>query len=581
MDMKTSRRNAGRGFTKLNRKGLLPLVCFLITVAGTAIAQGLDTPTFLQILQAAQTKSDANDWQDAAGLWEQVVKMNPVDPDYWRQWALALYQLKEYRQAIAANEKSLELGSPTSDFPWSVAYDIARNYALIGDSNQALKWLDKSWHLGFRNLKSAREDNDLKSLRDNQHFRDLTAFVDVSKMNRTDGWRYDLHLLGREIKRRHYDPFRVNSRQKFDASIQALNGAIPTLSDNQIAVRLMKIIAMVNDGHSLMVGFSGLPRLRKSVPLRFYLFEEGLFIISADAAHTNLLGSQVMRIGGHTVEEVMSAISPIVGRENSMRLKAVAPGYMRCPPILNGLGLLSAPDSLPLTLRDSDGQVRKVTVAANSDGLLLSQSVTKDWISLPETTGLQLPLRLKNPYSPYWFEYHPDTKMLYFQFNQVADKPGEPFDKFVERMFTFIREHEVAKLVIDMRENRGGNTFLVKPLIHALIRDNDLSQAGKLFVVIGRTTFSAAMNTVDFIERNTNVIFVGEPTGSSPNFIGETAPVMLPYSKLEASISDLYWESAWPMDHRIWTAPLLYTPATFAAYRDNDDPALDAIIAYK
>ena len=559
---------------------LLRIFC-LAAVAATATAQEWDTPAFLQIMRAAQAKANAKQWSDAAGLWEQVVKMNPVDPDYWRQWAFALYQLKEYRKAIAANEKALELGSPPSDFPWSVAYDIACNYALMGDKQNALKWLDKSWHLGFRDLKIAREDDDLKTLRDDPHFRDLTAFVDASKMSRTEGWRYDLHLLAREIERRHYDPFRATSRQQFEASVQALDKAIPTLSENQLATRFMKILATVNDGHSLMIGFSGLPQLRKSVPLRFYLFEEGLFIISADAEHRNLLGSQVVRIGSHTVQEVMSGISPIVGRENSMRLKAAAAAYMRCPPILNGLGLLPAPDSLPLTLRNLDGQEQKITVAANLDAPILSQAVTRDWISLPETTGQQLPLRLKNPYSPYWFEYLPDKKVLYFQFNQVADNSDEPFDKFVDRMFAFIREHEVAKLVIDMRENHGGNTFLVKPLIHALIRDGDFSQAGKLFVVIGRVTFSAAMNTVDFIERNTNPVFVGEPTGTSPNFIGEIAPVTLPYSKLEASISDLYWESAWPMDHRIWTAPLLYTPPTFAAYRDNRDLALEAILAYR
>jgi hypothetical protein len=188
---------------------------------------------------------------------------------------------------------------------------------------------------------------------------------------------------------------------------------------------------------------------------------------------------------------------------------------------------------------------------------------------------------LRNPYSSYWFEYLSDTKVLYFQFNEVANDPNEPFDKFVDRLFVFMREHEVAKLVIDMRENHGGDTFLVRPLIHALIRDDSFRQARKLFVVIGRVTFSAAMNTVDFFERNTDAIFVGEPTGTSPNFIGEIAPVTLPYSKLEASISDLYWESGWPMDHRIWTAPLLYTPPTFAAYRENRDLALEAVFSYE
>ncbi len=94
-------------------------------------------------------------------------------------------------------------------------------------------------------------------------------------------------------------------------------------------------------------------------------------------------------------------------------------------------------------------------------------------------------------------------------------------------------------------------------------------------------TFSAAQNTVTAIERETKAIFVGEPTGSRPNFIGETIPFELPYSKLRANAADLYWQTSWPDDYRTWTAPDLYAPPTFEAYRRNQDPALEAILAIR
>jgi hypothetical protein len=102
-----------------------------------------------------------------------------------------------------------------------------------------------------------------------------------------------------------------------------------------------------------------------------------------------------------------------------------------------------------------------------------------------------------------------------------------------------------------------------------------------VFVIIGRMTFSAAQNTVTAIERETNAIFVGEPTGSRPNFIGEQIGFELPYSKVRANVADLFWQTSWPMDHRIWTAPDIYAPPTFEAYRRNQDPALDAILALR
>ena len=74
---------------------------------------------------------------------------------------------------------------------------------------------------------------------------------------------------------------------------------------------------------------------------------------------------------------------------------------------------------------------------------------------------------------------------------------------------------------------------------------------------------------------------MGEPTGSSPNFVGEEEFFTLPYSKLQANVSELFWQISWPRDRRTWIAPLLYSPPRFAAYQTNRDPALEAILDYQ
>jgi hypothetical protein len=157
--------------------------------------------------------------------------------------------------------------------------------------------------------------------------------------------------------------------------------------------------------------------------------------------------------------------------------------------------------------------------------------------------------------------------------------PAEPFAAFCDQLFAFIGSHRSARLVIDMRWNGGGNTFLTPPLLHHLIGSQAINRRGSLFVIIGRLTFSAAQNTVTAIERETHAIFVGEPTGSRPNFIGETIPFELPYSKVTANVADLYRQTSWPMDYRPWIAPDLHAPPTFEAYSQNRDPAMEAILA--
>jgi hypothetical protein len=53
------------------------------------------------------------------------------------------------------------------------------------------------------------------------------------------------------------------------------------------------------------------------------------------------------------------------------------------------------------------------------------------------------------------------------------------------------------------------------------------------------------------------------------------------YSKLRATVGDLFWQTSWPDDYRTWTAPDIDAPPTFEAYRRNQDPALPAILAIR
>ena len=131
-----------------------------------------------------------------------------------------------------------------------------------------------------------------------------------------------------------------------------------------------------------------------------------------------------------------------------------------------------------------------------------------------------------------------------------------------------------------MRHNGGGNNFLNKPLVHGLIKCEKINRRGHLFVITGRRTFSAAMNGAVDIERNTEAIFVGEPTGSSPNFIGESTPITLPISRVRLTCSSIFWQSSTALDQRTWIPPDIVAELSSNDYRHNRDPAMNAILSY-
>jgi tetratricopeptide (TPR) repeat protein len=560
--------NVHRKLATVLTLGLLPLV---LSARGEAPkppdAGPADCPA---LATRAEEKAKARQFAEAAALWERVIELNPVNADYQARLARTLYDAKEYRKSIAAHEKALEL---RAGYPWSAAYDIACCYALLGEKEPALKWLEKSFALGFRSLDHARKDEDLVSLHDDARFRDLVAMVDTAKMSRADGWRYDLQLLVRELKRVHFDLSKKGPPPGFDAFAQKLHDDIPGLTDRQIQVAFMKLGAMAGDGHTRVSAHAFRDPQTKALPVEFYAFEEGLFIRSAAPAHKDLAGAQVLRFGEHPVEVVSRALDPVISRDNAIWIKHVGPRLMRDPQILNGLGLIPEDDKVTLTLRDASGTERVVTLVASPG------QPAADWVDAGAAVGAE-PLYLKNRMANYWFEFLPDTKTVYFQYNHVLNGKDESLEKFCARLFEFIGKNDVDRLVIDLRWNDGGNNFLNRPLLQGLIRCDKINQRGKLFVIAGRNTFSAAQCGATQIERYTEAIFVGEPTGSCPNFVGETVRLDLPYSKMVASISDLYWQNSVAMDYRTWIGPQIYTPPTFAAYRAKRDPAMEAILAY-
>jgi hypothetical protein len=424
--------------------------------------------------------------------------------------------------------------------------------------------------MGFRNLLEMKLDPDLESLREEERFKKLAGSFDTSKMDRVEGWRTDLQFLYREIQRKHYDPYRKFTREQMDAYVKKLDADIPSLNDEQVMVGFVKLMKMAGDGHT-----SIRPAEHKGAPVQLFQFEEGVYVTAATPAHADLLGAKVVKVGVRSVDEALRALEPMISRDNDMGLKAVGPLFLRVPRMLYGLGLIPSPNELPLTVVEASGKERAVKLTADAG------RPDETWKTYSGASPGDPPLTLKNRSAPYWYEYLPAEKTVYFQYNAVRNDPKDPLDKFCERLFKFVNENDVEKFVIDLRWNGGGNTFLNEPIIHGLIKCDKINRKGKLFAIIGRQTFSAAQNCSVFIERHTKAIFVGEPSGSSPNFIGETVRIILPYSKMQGSISDLYWQSSWPMDYRTWIAPTLYAPPTFAAYAAKRDPAMEVILAYR
>jgi tetratricopeptide (TPR) repeat protein len=392
-------------------------------------------------------------------------------------------------------------------------------------------------------------------------------------------WRQDLAKFAEQAPKVHKNLFHALPREQFEAAVQRLSDRVPTLSRNQIIVELARIVARVGDGHSY-ISLLEPPISFRRYPIKLYEFSDGVYVVAADPKYKVIVGGRVVEIGGKPFEQTYRALAEIVPRDNATQVKWLAPNYATIAEVLDGLGLANDVENLGLSvIKEGKRVTARLVPDAPKPAHFHAWGTEPGWEDA-RATGVAVPLWLQSPTDAYWFKYLPEEKLLYVQYNQVWNKADETVEAFFKRVMTFAEAHPVERSVLDVRLNGGGNNYLNRPIIHGFIRSDKINQPGRLFTIIGRQTFSAAMNFVNAMKLNTHTLFVGEPTGARPNSYGDNAPVILPNSRIPIHLSTLWWQDMDPRDMREHQAPDLAADLTMADYRAGRDPALEVIRKY-
>jgi C-terminal processing protease CtpA/Prc len=188
----------------------------------------------------------------------------------------------------------------------------------------------------------------------------------------------------------------------------------------------------------------------------------------------------------------------------------------------------------------------------------------------------RLPLYRRLAGSAYDFAYLDDSRTLYFAYNSCRDLPDRPFAAFAAELWNTARMKPVERLVVDLRNNGGGDSSILDPFIGELAASKDINRKGRLFVIVGRRTFSSAiLNALD-LRKKTAAVFYGEPTGGKPNHYGEIQNLTLPHLGLKVSYSTKYFKFAEGDESSL--TPDVLVEIGLQDYLALRDPVLDAIL---
>jgi hypothetical protein len=394
------------------------------------------------------------------------------------------------------------------------------------------------------------------------------------KHERVSGWESDIDTLLSLIKKEHY----VYKAKPFPAELLAkakqLKISISSYSDERMLGELEQLTYYLGDGHSYILPISTKFPVYY-LPIQFYIFSDGVFIIDATGEYKELIGKKVISINNIPVEKLVKDMNGYIHQDNIYTVKWFAPTVLRFRGIYEKYGLKQA--SLDIVFKLSDKQngilTKKILFIPATD----FRGIAKLFPS--KICNSDAPLYLSNVEKNYWLKKinSDGNKILYFQFNQVQDLESEPIVNFSKRLTDSLNFIKPSLFIIDVRHNNGGNSELLAPLITTIKNFEKTSPKSRIIVITGRNTFSAAQIFISLLCKETHAIFAGEPSSSKPNFVGEENHVFLTYSGAIGSISNRYHETI-PGDKRKWIEPSYKINVSSQDYFNNIDPVLNYLL---
>lgn len=378
-------------------------------------------------------------------------------------------------------------------------------------------------------------------------------------------WGQDVTYLARELPRLHVRPWEHTSRESFLELAGDLLRDVPRLADHEIRVRLARLVASLGDPHTAVA----LPReAGVAFPFRVDWFSDGLFVTRSAPEHADLLGHELLRVGGLSAAEACRRISTVVAHRNDARVRQA------CPPLLSDADLLHALDVLPergrghFAFRTPGGKTRRLALGPAGPG----SAPPAAWPALPA----EAPLYRRRPEDPFWSEYLEPQRALYLRYRRCVNPPG--FWRWSAGIRRVLRRRRVDRLLIDLRGNGGGDSTQFRSLLLGQLRAYRMRGRGESYGLIDRGTFSsAALNAVQTREE-AGIPLAGQTAGGHPNGPGEVRTFRLPNSRLRVwyatRIVNLY-----PEVDDDGVSPDLPVEVSSAEALAGRDPVLEAVLA--
>lgn len=369
-----------------------------------------------------------------------------------------------------------------------------------------------------------------------------------------DKWKEDIIYLRDTLPQKHPNTYFYMSEEKYVNDFDDLINDIDNLEPYQILTRTQKILAEINDPHTY-INYT----LYEILPIQFFYFDEGIYIIGADSEYKELIGAKVVSIGTDDIDTVIQKVSSLCPNLNESCFKYYVVKNIINPYVLKYFNILKSQNVL-LTIMNMNGETITKTIS-------IKRKNDIDLLYTSSNVG-ERPFYLTNN-DRHWYTLLDDNHLLYYQNNFIINNSVE------KEVIDCVKENSIDTLVIDLRKNSGGTYINQKKFINTISKLQSKKEF-EIYILIGRTTFSSAILYINDFEKSTNCVLVGEPPRTGYNHYGDQQNLRLPNSKVNIKFSSTFFDISNCNSDEI--TPDILINNSFMDYSTGIDPALNYIL---
>ena len=320
----------------------------------------------------------------------------------------------------------------------------------------------------------------------------------------TEEMKADLDYLKSCVLQNHPKMLNEETKKEYLNFYETLYSKVRTpMSKNNFYFLTMKALARLKDGHTSVDLYSP---TYKSIDLNFVWLDEGLIISEGNGILKK--GDRILAIGNMKPQKILDNMREVISSENDNWVKFKSEQFLPTQEFLSYLNLIN-----------KDGKVEVKVERTYGKNDVIRMNFDKEINIMKEFYDFE----------PYYFEVNENSDLGIFYLNACVYNTD--YEEKVEEFFKIVNEKDINKIVVDLRQNSGGDSRTVYTFI------KHLDKIKKVYVLISKETFSSAILFAGIVKNNDLGIIVGESTGGGTVGYGNIIDFELPNSGINFNVA--------------------------------------------